>query len=118
MDLYKKIDIIRKENMELYKKVPTQITPRNIVTSHNNLHGKHVMFREFHNQHQRCITQFQVYGTRDTSKTDKNLLTNGLDIGEDSHLPVHLQLSQPQQEIYETTARSTNLEYVSLHKAT
>ncbi|XP_020422462.1 MADS-box transcription factor 23 isoform X3 [Prunus persica] len=52
----------------------------------------------------------QVYGTRDVNGANRNpLLTNGLGIGEDSHGPVQLQLSQPQQQNCETTARATKL---------
>lgn len=59
--------------------------------------------------------QSQVYGTREMNGPDRNLLlTNSLGMGEDSHGPVHLQLSQPQQN-HETLARATKLGYNSLH---
>lgn len=46
---------------------------------------------------------------------NRNLpLTNSLGMGDDSHGPVHLQLSQPQQN-HETPARATKLGYNSLH---
>ncbi|XP_034676444.1 MADS-box transcription factor 23-like isoform X4 [Vitis riparia] len=52
----------------------------------------------------------QVYGTREVNGTNKNAFTNGLSIGEDLHVPIHLQLCQPQQQNYETTpARATKL---------
>ena len=54
--------------------------------------------------------QYQVYGTRDMNGPNRNLLTNSPSIGEDSHGPVHLQLSQPQQN-NETPARATKLGY-------
>ena len=58
----------------------------------------------------------QVYGTRDVNGVNKDsLLTNGQGIEEDSHVPVHLQLSQPQQQNYETPARATKLGYIFLH---
>ncbi|GMJ15237.1 hypothetical protein HRI_005192800 [Hibiscus trionum] len=47
----------------------------------------------------------KVYGTSDV---------NGLGIGEDSHVPVPLQLCQPQQQSYETPTRATKLGYISL----
>ncbi|XP_004287424.1 PREDICTED: agamous-like MADS-box protein AGL16-like [Fragaria vesca subsp. vesca] len=48
--------------------------------------------------HQENVELYKkVYGTRDVSGANRNpFLTNGLDIGEDSHGPVNLQLSQPQ----------------------
>ncbi|XP_050378863.1 MADS-box transcription factor 23-like isoform X4 [Argentina anserina] len=52
----------------------------------------------------------QVYGIRDVSGANTNpFLPNGLDIGEDSHGPVSLQLSQPQQQNYEEPANATKL---------
>ncbi|XP_034676445.1 MADS-box transcription factor 23-like isoform X5 [Vitis riparia] len=52
----------------------------------------------------------KVYGTREVNGTNKNAFTNGLSIGEDLHVPIHLQLCQPQQQNYETTpARATKL---------
>ncbi|BAT81681.1 hypothetical protein VIGAN_03146900 [Vigna angularis var. angularis] len=58
-DLNRKGNLIRQENVELYKK---------------------------------------VHGTKDDSETNRDyVLTNGLGIGEDLHVPVNLQLSQPQQ---------------------
>jgi hypothetical protein len=64
---------IHQENVELYKKI-NQIRQENV-----DLYKK-------------------VYGTRDVNEANRNfLLTNGVGIGEESHAPVHLQLSQPQQ---------------------
>ncbi|XP_031279215.1 MADS-box transcription factor 23-like isoform X3 [Pistacia vera] len=52
----------------------------------------------------------QAYVTRDVNGANRDsLLTNSLGIGEDSHVPVHLQLSQPQQQSYEKPARATKL---------
>ncbi|KAK8298106.1 hypothetical protein V6Z12_D05G233200 [Gossypium hirsutum] len=52
----------------------------------------------------------KVYGTRDVNGANKELVvTNGQSIGEDVHVPVHLQLSQPQQQNYETPTRATKL---------
>eukprot|EP00261_Vitis_vinifera_P029765 XP_010664444.1 PREDICTED: agamous-like MADS-box protein AGL16 isoform X4 [Vitis vinifera] len=52
----------------------------------------------------------KVYGTREVNGTNRNAFTNGLSIGEDLHVPIHLQLCQPQQQNYETTpARATKL---------
>ncbi|XP_065635717.1 agamous-like MADS-box protein AGL16 isoform X5 [Quercus suber] len=52
----------------------------------------------------------KVYGTRDANGANRtSLLLDGLGIGEDPHEPVHLQLSQPQQQNYETPTRATKL---------
>ncbi|KAG4194019.1 hypothetical protein ERO13_A06G030400v2 [Gossypium hirsutum] len=58
----------------------------------------------------RGVRMKKVYGTRDVDGANKDsLLTNGLGIGEDSQVPVCLQLCQPQQQSYETPTRATNL---------
>ncbi|KAB2030407.1 hypothetical protein ES319_D05G229500v1 [Gossypium barbadense] len=58
----------------------------------------------------------KVYGTRDVNGANKELVvTNGQSIGEDVHVPVHLQLSQPQQQNYETPTRATKLGRLQLH---
>ncbi|XP_022773014.1 MADS-box transcription factor 23-like [Durio zibethinus] len=58
----------------------------------------------------------KVYGKRNMNDANKDsLLTNGLSFGEDSNVPVHLQLSQPQQQNYETPSRATKLGYIFLH---
>ena len=68
------------------------------------------------NQPQQKSFASQVYGTRDVNGANKDtLLTNGLGIAEDSHVPVQLQLSQPQQQNYETPAKATKLGYIFLH---
>ncbi|XP_058069438.1 MADS-box transcription factor 23-like isoform X2 [Magnolia sinica] len=52
----------------------------------------------------------KVYATRDLSGVNRNpFLPNGYTMGEDLHVPVHLQLSQPQQQNYETPARAMKL---------
>ncbi|OMO57534.1 Transcription factor, K-box [Corchorus olitorius] len=59
---------------------------------------------------------YQVYGTRDVNGANRDsLLTNGLGVGEDSHVPVHLQLSQPQQQNYETQSGAAKLGRLQLH---
>ncbi|KHG27826.1 hypothetical protein F383_15815 [Gossypium arboreum] len=84
-ELNRKGNIIHQENVELYKKV-------NLIRQENNELYK------------------KVYGTRDVDGANKDsLLTNGLGIGEDSQVPVCLQLCQPQQQSYETPTRATNL---------
>ncbi|XP_059460311.1 agamous-like MADS-box protein AGL16 isoform X3 [Corylus avellana] len=56
----------------------------------------------------------KVYGTRDVNGANQtSLLLDGLGIGEDSHPPIHLQLSQPQQQNYETPTRATKLGYIT-----
>nr|KJB64091.1 hypothetical protein B456_010G032600 [Gossypium raimondii] len=61
--------------------------------------------------HQENVELYKkVYGTRDVDGANKDsLLTNGLGIGEDSQVPVCLQLCQPQQQSYETPTRATNM---------
>ncbi|XVF64928.1 hypothetical protein PTKIN_Ptkin09bG0206000 [Pterospermum kingtungense] len=92
-ELNRKGNLVHQENVELYKKV-------NLIRQENmELYKK-------------------VYGTRDVNGANKDsLLTNGLGIGEDSREPVHLQLSQPQQQNNdnETPARATKLGYIFLH---
>ncbi|XP_020421337.1 MADS-box transcription factor 23 isoform X1 [Prunus persica] len=90
-ELNRKGNLIHQENVELYKKV-------NLTRQQNMELYKKKSFTS------------QVYGTRDVNGANRNpLLTNGLGIGEDSHGPVQLQLSQPQQQNCETTARATKL---------
>ncbi|KAF9687424.1 hypothetical protein SADUNF_Sadunf02G0092000 [Salix dunnii] len=61
--------------------------------------------------HQENVELYKkVYGTRDENRANRSsLLTNDLAIREESHVPVHLQLSQPQQQNYDTPARATKL---------
>ncbi|KAB2023643.1 hypothetical protein ERO13_D06G029700v2 [Gossypium hirsutum] len=61
--------------------------------------------------HQENVELYKkVYETRDVDGANKDsLLTNGLGIGEDSQVPVCLQLCQPQQQSYETPTRATNM---------
>ncbi|XP_042484085.1 MADS-box transcription factor 23-like [Macadamia integrifolia] len=84
-ELNRKGNLIHQENMELYKKV-------NLIRQENmELYKK-------------------VYGSRDVNGANKSsLIPQGFRIGEDLHAPVHLQLSQPQQQNYETPARATKL---------
>ncbi|KAG8494033.1 hypothetical protein CXB51_011536 [Gossypium anomalum] len=67
--------------------------------------------------HQENVELYKkVYGTRDVNGANKELVvTNGQSVGEDVHVPVHLQLSQPQQQNYETPPRATKLGYIFLH---
>ncbi|KAL9446978.1 hypothetical protein AB3S75_014612 [Citrus x aurantiifolia] len=87
-ELNRKGNLIHQENVELYKKV-------NLIRQENmELYKK-------------------VYGTRDLNGSNRNPLhTNNIGIGEDSHIPVRLQLSQPQ---HETPARATKLGRLQLH---
>ncbi|KAM7280249.1 hypothetical protein ACFE04_007383 [Oxalis oulophora] len=98
MELYKKVNQIRQENVDLYKK------KEQFYFHQGNVGG--ILNEE--------ITA-RVYGTRDVGEANRNFqLTNGLGIQEDSQVPVHLQLSQPQQN-YETPASATKLGYVLLN---
>ncbi|KAF7817060.1 MADS-box transcription factor 23 isoform X1 [Senna tora] len=84
-ELNRKGNIIHQENVELYKKV-------NLIRQEN------ILFRK------------KVYEARDENGANRNsVLTNGLGIGEDLQVPVNLQLSQPQQQNYETPAGATKL---------
>ncbi|KAJ0024414.1 hypothetical protein Pint_08528 [Pistacia integerrima] len=92
-ELNRKGSLIHQENVELYKKV-------------NLIHQENIELNKKRNY------TSQVYVTRDVNGANRDsLLTNSLGIGEDSHVPVHLQLSQPQQQSYETPARATKLGY-------
>ncbi|XP_034890071.1 MADS-box transcription factor 23 isoform X3 [Populus alba] len=85
LELNRKGNLIHQENMELYKKA-------NLICHENQELYK------------------KVYGTREVNGANRNsLLTNGLGMGEESHVPVHLQLSQPQQQNYDIPTRATKL---------
>jgi MADS-box transcription factor len=50
----------------------------------------------------------QVYSTRNmTAAGISSFIPYGTDIREDSHVPIHLQLCQPQQQTYGTPAKET-----------
>ncbi|XP_021743784.1 MADS-box transcription factor 23-like isoform X3 [Chenopodium quinoa] len=74
-ELNQKRELIRQENVELYKKANT-IRQENIE-----------LYRK-------------VYGNGDTSGANGAMLIDGEDMEEDSNGPVHLQLSQPQQQTH------------------
>ncbi|WJX58056.1 hypothetical protein P8452_43549 [Trifolium repens] len=63
--------------------------------------------------HQENVELYRkVYGTKDKNGTNRNsVLTDGLGIGEgdDSHVPVNLQLSQPQQQHLKAPSATTKL---------
>ncbi|KAJ0041492.1 hypothetical protein Pint_27760 [Pistacia integerrima] len=82
-ELNQKGTIIHQENVELYKKV-------NLIRQENmELYKK-------------------VYGSREANETGGNaFIQYSLSNGEDSHIPVHLQLSQPEQRPYDTSERAT-----------
>ncbi|KAH8508708.1 hypothetical protein H0E87_010736 [Populus deltoides] len=91
LELNRKGNLIHQENMELYNKA-------NLICHENQELYK------------------KVYGTREVNGANRNsLLTNGLGMREESHVPVHLQLSQPQQQNYDTPARATKLGYNFVH---
>ncbi|KAF9611876.1 hypothetical protein IFM89_036659 [Coptis chinensis] len=51
-----------------------------------------------------------VYGTRDANRANRNLLhANGFSVSEDLHFPIHLQLSQPEHQNYESPTRAAKL---------
>ncbi|KAE8666751.1 Agamous-like MADS-box protein AGL16 [Hibiscus syriacus] len=83
-ELTRKGNLIHQDNVELYKKL-NQIRLENMEL-------------------------YKVYGTRDVNGTNKELfVTNGQSNEEDPRVAVHLQLSQPQQQNYETPTRATKL---------
>ncbi|KAI3951086.1 hypothetical protein MKW92_047406 [Papaver armeniacum] len=84
----KKGNLIHQENMELYKKV-------NLIHQENmDLHKK-------------------VYGnTSGANRT--SLLPNAFSIEDDLNVPVHLQLSQPQQDDHASSEKATKLGYFLL----
>ncbi|KAB2628715.1 MADS-box transcription factor 23-like [Pyrus ussuriensis x Pyrus communis] len=87
-ELNRKGNVIHQENVHLFKKV-------NLLREENVELSK------------------KVYGTMDVNEANQSpILTNGQGIEEDSHGPVRLQLSQPQQQNYEPAARATNLGFV------
>ncbi|KAK2376213.1 MADS-box transcription factor [Trifolium repens] len=63
--------------------------------------------------HQENVELYRkVYGTKDKNGTNRNsVLTDGLGIeeGDDSHVPVNLQLSQPQQQRLKAPSATTKL---------
>ncbi|KAJ9170463.1 hypothetical protein P3X46_018569, partial [Hevea brasiliensis] len=84
-DLGRKGNLIHQENVELCKKV-------NLICQENmELHKK-------------------VCGTRDenaTTQTENSFILYGFNSYESSHIPTHLQLSQPAQPNYETPPKAT-----------
>ncbi|KAF5182824.1 Mads-box transcription factor [Thalictrum thalictroides] len=84
-ELNRKGNLIHQENMELYKKV-------NLIRQENmELYKK-------------------VYGTRDANRASRNLpLPIGFSISEELHVPIHLQLCQPEQQNCETSPGATKL---------
>ncbi|KAA8534630.1 hypothetical protein F0562_032111 [Nyssa sinensis] len=51
----------------------------------------------------------KVYGTRDVNAvTGNTLIPYDFSIGEDPQVPIHLQLSPPEQQSYKIPARATN----------
>ncbi|XP_062143398.1 MADS-box transcription factor 23-like isoform X2 [Alnus glutinosa] len=82
-ELNGKGNLIHQENLELYKKV-------NLIRQEN---------RELYKK---------VYSTRNmTAASISSFIPYGTNISEDSHVPIHLQLCQPQQQTYEIPAKET-----------
>ncbi|XP_057991304.1 MADS-box transcription factor 23 isoform X3 [Hevea brasiliensis] len=58
----------------------------------------------------------KIYGAGNINGVNRDYFsTNSLGIEEESNVPVHLQLSQPQQQNYDTPARATKLGRLQLH---
>ncbi|KAF2283861.1 hypothetical protein GH714_016597 [Hevea brasiliensis] len=82
-ELNRKDNLIHHENLELWKKV-------NLIRQEN---------MELYNK---------VYGTRDKNATTSNsFILYGFNSEESSHIPTHLQLSQPEQPNYEAPPKAT-----------
>ncbi|KAL7190792.1 hypothetical protein ACSBR2_022970 [Camellia fascicularis] len=82
-ELNQKGNLIHQENVELYKKV-------------NLIHQENVELYK------------KVYGTRDVIAVTENTQNPyGFSIGDDSCVPIHLQLSQPEHQIHEIPTRET-----------
>ncbi|KAJ7943781.1 MADS-box transcription factor [Quillaja saponaria] len=80
-ELKRKGNLIHRENMELYKV--------NLIQQEN-------------------MQPYKVYGTTNVVAASRNTFaTCGIHSEEDSSVPVHLQLSQPEQHTYETSVRLT-----------
>ncbi|XWS41682.1 hypothetical protein CRYUN_Cryun17cG0103500 [Craigia yunnanensis] len=83
-ELSQRGNLIHQENVELYKKV-------NLIRKENTELYK------------------KVYGTRDVNTSVGNALNSyGFDSGEGSEVPVHLQLSQPEPQTYNTPNRDND----------
>ncbi|KAK6940273.1 Transcription factor, K-box [Dillenia turbinata] len=84
-ELNRKGNLLHQENVELYKKV-------NLIRQENmELYKK-------------------VYGPGEVNGMNRGSRnTNGFRIGDDAHVPVHLQLCQPQQQNQDEPARATKL---------
>ncbi|KAK9990918.1 hypothetical protein SO802_025903 [Lithocarpus litseifolius] len=83
-ELSRRGNLIHQENVELYKKV-------NIIRQENSELCKKVCSTRHVNAE--SISPFIPFGTN---------------FGEDLHVPIHLQLSQPDRQLYETPARKTD----------
>ncbi|XP_050292084.1 MADS-box transcription factor 23-like isoform X2 [Quercus robur] len=83
-ELSRRGNLIHQENIELYKKV-------NIIRQENSELCKKVCSTRHVNAE--SISPFIPFGTN---------------FGEDLHVPIHLQLSQPDRQLYETPARETD----------
>ncbi|XP_031495915.2 MADS-box transcription factor 23-like isoform X2 [Nymphaea colorata] len=51
----------------------------------------------------------KVYGQRSADETRRSALNSGFNFGDDLHLPIQLQLSQPQPQQYEASSKVTTL---------
>ncbi|KAI8029015.1 MADS-box transcription factor 27 [Camellia lanceoleosa] len=82
-ELSQKENFMHQENVELYKKA-------NLIRQENMELCK------------------KIYGTRDvTAANGSTQNPHGFSIGEDSYVPINLQLSQPEQQSHEMPARET-----------
>ncbi|KAK6938053.1 Transcription factor, K-box [Dillenia turbinata] len=84
-ELNRKGNLLHQENVELYKKVK-------------------LIRQENMELYKKVYEPGEVNGMNRGSS-----LTNSCRIGDDAHLPVHLQLCQPRQQNYDEPARATKL---------
>ncbi|CAL5366529.1 unnamed protein product [Camellia sinensis] len=89
-ELSQKENFMHQENVELYKKA-------NLIRQEN---------MELCKKGQNFLPQ--IYGTRDvTAANGSTQNPHGFSIGEDSYVPINLQLSQPEQQSHVMPARET-----------
>ncbi|KAF3774986.1 hypothetical protein EJ110_NYTH51721 [Nymphaea thermarum] len=56
----------------------------------------------------------KVYGQRSADETRRSALNSGFNFGDDQHMPIQLQLSQPQPQQYEASSKVTTLRQIAV----
>ncbi|CAN6482301.1 unnamed protein product [Victoria cruziana] len=66
--------------------------------------------RKGHLMHQENMELYKkVYGKKTADETGRSALSSGFNFGDDLHMPIQLQLSQPQPQQYEASSRVMTL---------